>query len=72
MERAPLSRSQREMWWQDGKSESWEGDRRHPGGIMTSCGRRRFWDGDRLSPGGNMKSCGSYGGYYSSRGGRVE
>ena len=32
LERSSRSRSQREVGWQVGKSECWDGDVRHPGG----------------------------------------
>ena len=62
LERKPRSRNQREVGWQDGKSECWGGYRRRPGGRMISCGRQRCWEGDKGRPGGRMKSFGSYGG----------
>ena len=44
-----------------GKSAYWDGDKRRPGGKITSCGRRRGWFGDEVCPGRRMNLCGIYG-----------
>ena len=41
--RASNSRSQREVVFQIGKSECWDGYGRLPVGIITSCCRRIYW-----------------------------
>ena len=44
---------------QIGNPELCDGYRRHSGGQMTSCSRRRCGDGDRRHPGEKITSCGS-------------
>ena len=64
------SRNRREEGGRVGKLACWDGDRRHPVGKMTSCGRWRCWVGDRRRPGGRMESCGSYVRDYNSKKGK--